>query len=200
MIGYDVTHIAVDIVGINSITSLLSSKLDTLLHDIANIGALEVNPLLIRPSIHGLAKVSLLELVLVIAPVLPRPSAEVTDDLLPGLVQRLKSLGIVVVQVQIVDTDIGLEVLGTSVLVELYRLEENDLPLSADLWLPETATGFEVRFCRVVALCVGGVVAIVSSLSSSEANAKSNGQSNDHSKGYTDGSKLLPHRPRWFRL
>lgn len=131
-----VTYITIDIIRIDSIATLLGSILDALLHDVANVLAPKINPFLVRPPVHRLAQISFLELVFVITPVLPRSSTEIADDLLPSLVQRRKRLSIVVVEVQIIYADIGLEVLGGSVLAELERLEKDDLPGGTDLWLP----------------------------------------------------------------
>ena len=138
-----VTYIAVHIIRVDSITTLLRSKLNTLLHNIAHILTPQVEPLLIRPSVKRLAQVGLLKLVLVVAPVFPRPGAKVTDDLLSGLSKCRKCFCVVVIEVKVVDAHVGLQVVGGAVVVELDGLEEDDLPRGADLGLPYFATGLE---------------------------------------------------------
>src|SRR6478735_349641 len=80
-----VTHVSIHVIGINSITSLLRRQLDSLRHDSSHSNTADIHPSLVRPTIHDLTKIFLWKTVFIFAPILPRTSTEVTNNLLSSL-------------------------------------------------------------------------------------------------------------------
>lgn len=53
----EATHKAIDIVWIDRITAFLGGELDSLAHDLADVIAVEIQPVLARPSVQLRAKI-----------------------------------------------------------------------------------------------------------------------------------------------
>lgn len=104
--------------------SCLCSPLDSFSHDVLNVLALHVDPVLALPSNHFLPIIRGQEFVGVVAPVFARPSAEITNNLL-SLCELADgsqfSIFIVVVQVDVDDLGLGILVISKSEILALER-------------------------------------------------------------------------------
>lgn len=137
------THVAINVVRVDAVAPLLGRKLDARRHDVAHVLALEVQPALAGPVVHGLAEVGLCELLGVGAPLLVRAGAEVADDLLAEGMERRDGLGAIVEEVNVVDVHVGRH--GGPARVDAQWRVEDDLPGRADGRDPGLAGGARVN-------------------------------------------------------